>query len=106
MHIYRRPAQSRTYEGLRLCSGFAVGVVLILGYSHAVSALREIDRIDGNIQPTIDTLSAARKRTEAVRFDHVGWKEEQIAAYIALDSDSQSAKRTGSRFWRFSVNFH
>ena len=93
--IYRRPAQSRTHLGLRFGIGLTAASVLLLGGSHAVRALREIDKIDENIQATIDTLSAARENSQVVLFDYMGWKEEQIAAYIALDADYLSANKEG-----------
>ena len=96
VYIHRRPAQSRVYLGLRLGIGLTAASVLLLGGFHAVRALREIDRIDGNIQATIDTLSAARERSQVVIFDYMGWKEEQIAAYIALDADYLSANKEGA----------
>jgi hypothetical protein len=95
VHIYRRPAESQSYLALRLSGGLAAGLILVLGYSHAVRNLREIGSIDGDIQAFVATLSASRDRSQAVLFDFMGWKEEQIASYTALETDYLRANRHG-----------
>jgi hypothetical protein len=95
VHIYRRSARRPSYLALRFGGGFAAGLVLILGCSHAIRDLREIRPRDGDIQAIVATLSASRERSQAVLFDFMGWKEEQIASYIALDADYLRANKQG-----------
>jgi hypothetical protein len=74
-------------------------LVISLGLccTKAAGLIRSLHTLDSGVRSTIDTVSAVRRPGEAVLFDFAGWREEEIAAYVASPQDFLAASYSDIR---------